>query len=193
MSERTDPASGPAGVVSRRSFLKLGIMAAGPLLIPGSAMAGLWVAAKSERSLSFYNLHTGESLRTVYFEDGGYVKGALDEINYILRDFRRNEIKPIDPRLLDLLTALRQRLDTNACFDVISGYRSPKTNATLHARSEGVAVHSLHLDGKAIDICVPGRDLKMVRRAAMSLQGGGVGYYPASDFVHVDTGRVRHW
>jgi uncharacterized protein YcbK (DUF882 family) len=168
MTEHMDGASAPAQPVSRRRFIRLGAMAAGSILIPGSAMAGLLVVPKRERSVSFYNLHTGESLRTVYFENGSYVKGALDEVNYILRDFRRNEIKPIDPRLLDLLVAVRSRLDTSACFDVISGYRSPKTNAMLHA-------------------------LNTVRRAAISLQGGGVGYYPKSGFVHLDTGRVRRW
>ena len=178
---------------SRRKFIKLGLMAAGSLAIPGSAMAGLWVVPKRERFLSFYNLHTGESLRVVYFEKGSYISDALDEINHILRDFRQNEIKPIDPNLLDLLVRVRERLDTSASFNVISGYRSPKTNAMLHANSEGVSRHSLHMDGRAIDISVPGRDLEMVHRAALALHGGGVGYYPKSDFVHVDTGRVRYW
>jgi uncharacterized protein YcbK (DUF882 family) len=158
-------------------------------------MAGFRVRTRwdRERSLSFYNLHTGETLRTTYFENGRYIPGALEEVNFILRDFRQNEIKPIDPNLLDLLVRIHQRLDTNQPFDIISGYRSPRTNAMLHARSEGVAVHSLHVDGRAIDICVPGRSLINVRRAAMTLFGGGVGYYPRSGFVHVDTGRIRYW
>jgi uncharacterized protein YcbK (DUF882 family) len=196
--------------LSRRRFIRIGLMAAVPALVPGIALAGVHVrnrrgyarpeipklplpADGAPRALSFYNLHTDERLRTVYWENGEYVSGALDHINYILRDFRRNEIKPIDPKLLDLLVALRHKLDTKADVDVISGYRSPITNAMLHARSEGVASHSLHVDGKAIDIRVPGRELALVRRAALSLQYGGVGYYPHSDFVHVDTGRVRWW
>jgi uncharacterized protein YcbK (DUF882 family) len=200
----------PTTVLSRRKFLRMGLIAAMPAMVPGVAMAGLHVrnvrsparpqlpklplpVGHAPRALSFYNLHTDERLRTVYWEHGEYVSGALDHINYILRDFRRNEIKPIDPKLLDLLVALRKKLDTSAEIDIISGYRSPKTNSMLHSHSEGVAIHSMHIYGKAIDIRVPGRELAMVRRAALSLQYGGVGFYPHSDFVHVDTGRVRHW
>lgn len=178
---------------SRRDLLRTGLVAASALAIPGVAWAGLRLPAGQVRSLAFYNLHTGESLTTVYYERGRYVAGALQEINYMLRDFRVNEVKPIDPRLLDLLVELRDRLDTTASYDVISGYRSPKTNAMLHALSEGVAVHSLHVEGRAIDIRVPNRDLSTLHDAALSLSAGGVGYYPRSDFVHVDTGRVRRW
>jgi uncharacterized protein YcbK (DUF882 family) len=197
-------------VLSRRKFLRMGLMSAVPAMVPGVAMAGLHVRnlrglalpqlprlplpiGHAPRALSFYNLHTDERLRTVYWEDGEYVSGALAHINYILRDFRRNEIKPIDPKLLDLLVALRKKLDTTSDIDIISGYRSPQTNAMLHAHSEGVAIHSMHTYGKAIDIRVPGRELAMVQRAALSLQYGGVGFYRRSDFVHVDTGRVRRW
>lgn len=146
-----------------------------------------------ERALSFYNLHTGESLNTVYWAGDGYVPSSLSEINYILRDFRANEVKPIEVRLLDLLFAMRTRLETREPFHVISGYRSPLTNALLHSRGEGVAPHSLHIEGKAIDIRVPGRELPALRRVALDLHRGGVGYYPRSDFVHVDVGRVRFW
>jgi uncharacterized protein YcbK (DUF882 family) len=145
------------------------------------------------RSLKFYALHTGESLTTTYWENGRYIPDELARVNYVLRDFRANEVKPIDPALLDLLTRINHRLGTNEPFQVISGYRSPVTNAMLHANSEGVAVHSLHLEGKAIDICVPGRSLAQLRGAALAQQSGGVGYYPKSNFVHVDTGRVRFW
>jgi uncharacterized protein YcbK (DUF882 family) len=178
---------------SRRDFLKTGLAAVSALTIPGLAWAGFRAPIRQVRSLGFYNLHTGESLKTVYYENGSYVAGALQEINYVLRDFRANEVKPIDPRLLDLLVALRDQLGTSAPYDVISGYRSPKTNAMLHTYSEGVAVHSLHMDGRAIDVRVPNRDLSTLHYAALSLRAGGVGYYPRSDFVHVDTGRVRCW
>jgi len=180
-------------LVSRRRLIKLGVMAAVPALIPGTAMAAFRVIPKRVRSLSFYNLHTGESLKRTYFANGRYIKGALEEINFILRDWRQNEVKPIDPALLDLLAGIHGRLETNQPFAIVSGYRTPKTNAMLHIQSEGVSVHSLHLDGKAIDICVQGRSLKNVRRAAMSMFGGGVGYYPRTGFVHVDTGRLRYW
>jgi len=161
-------------------------------MIPAVAMARTRVQVR-HRSLKFYNLHTGESLKTTYWENGSYVPEELDRVNYILRDFRANEVKPIDPALLDLLVRAQRRLGTSQPYQVISGYRSPLTNAMLHANSEGVAVHSLHIDGKAIDICVPGRSLAQVRGAALALQGGGVGYYPRSGFVHMDTGRVRFW
>lgn len=178
---------------SRRDFLRTGFAAVSALAMPGVAWAAFRAPVRRVRMLAFYNLHTGESLKTVYYEGGEYVAGALREISYVLRDFRANEVKPIDPRLLDLLVELRVRLGTTAPYDVISGYRSPKTNAMLHASSEGVAVHSLHMDGRAIDIRVPGRNLSTLHYAALSLRDGGVGYYPRSDFVHVDTGRIRCW
>jgi uncharacterized protein YcbK (DUF882 family) len=180
-------------LISRRKLIQMGLVAAIPAMIPGAAMAAFRVIPKRSRSLSFYNLHTDESLRLVYFENGKYIPGALHEINFILRDWRQNEVKPIDPALLDLLVGIHNRLETKTPFNIVSGYRSPKTNAMLHFRTEGVAVHSLHLDGKAIDICVPGRSLSNVHRAAMSMFGGGVGYYPRTGFVHVDTGRLRYW
>lgn len=166
-------------------------MTGASMFIPGAALARILIPAR--RSLSFYNLHTDETLKTTYFERGRYLPDALAQINYILRDFRANEIKPIDPKLLDLLVAVRDRIGTNAPFDVISGYRSPATNAMLHAKSEGVASHSMHVQGKAIDVRLPGHDLTTLRDAALSLHVGGVGYYPKSDFVHIDTGRPRWW
>jgi uncharacterized protein YcbK (DUF882 family) len=184
--------------VSRRRFITMGLVGVAPIIIPGAAWARMRVRASRHakraeaRALSFYNLHTGERLKTVYWEKGEYLPGALNEINYILRDFRQDEIKPIDPNLLDLLVTLRDRLHSHANYEVISGYRSPITNAMLHAGTEGVSAHSLHMDGRAIDIKIPGRPLSIVRAAALSLQRGGVGYYPGR-FVHVDTGRVRWW
>lgn len=190
--------------ITRRRFIKstvsAGIVGAAPLVIPASAWARMhvrhWVhhhVTASTRSLSFDNLHTGEKLHAVYWRNGEYVPGGLEQINYILRDYRRDEVKPIDPNLLDLLIALRTRLHTSEPYEVISGYRSPVTNAMLHSTTEGVAMHSMHVEGKAIDIHVPGRGLRTLRLAALSLHRGGVGYYPHSNFVHVDTGRVRWW
>jgi len=177
--------------LNRRHFLRLGALTIAGAAIPGSALAALRIAR--ERSLSFYNLHTGESLKTVYFADGRYLPEGLSAINYLMRDFRLDLVKPIDPRLLDLLHAINLAMETRAPFDLISGYRSPQTNAMLHANNEGVAVHSLHIDGMAADIRVPGRSLASLRRTAIAMHGGGVGYYPASEFVHVDSGRVRYW
>jgi len=174
----------------RRQVMLLGISAlASALARPAIAVP----RSDDRRRLSFHNLHTGESLDAVYWADGDYVPDALRRIDAVLRDFRTGDVHPIDRRLLDLLVRLRQRLGTSEPMHVISGYRSPRTNAMLHASSEGVAGHSLHMDGMAIDIRVPGRALRDVRAAALDLAGGGVGYYPASDFVHVDVGRVRHW
>jgi uncharacterized protein YcbK (DUF882 family) len=145
------------------------------------------------RTLAFQNLHTGERLSTVYWADGRYLPEAIRHINWLLRDFRTDETHPMDPALLDLLTDLHAHLETREPFHVISGYRSPQTNAMLARVSDGVAQASFHLQGRAIDIRVPGRRLKHVRDAALSLRSGGVGYYPQSDFVHVDTGPIRRW
>jgi uncharacterized protein YcbK (DUF882 family) len=155
----------------------------------GQALASLGPA----RKLGFHNLHTGESVEAAYWEQGAYVPDALEAVNRVLRDFRTGEVHPIDPRLLDLLARLQGRLDVTRPFQVISGYRSPATNAKLHSASSGVATKSLHMQGMAIDIRLPDVELTRLRDAALSLQGGGVGYYQASNFVHVDVGRVRRW
>ena len=144
------------------------------------------------RSITLKNLHTDETLEAVYWDDGKYVPDALEAVNKVLRDFRTGEVHPIEPQLLDLITDVRARLGSNAPFQVISGYRSPQTNAMLREQSADVAQHSLHMDGKAIDIFLEGVDLDMVRRAGLSLGRGGVGYYPGR-FVHLDVGPVRHW
>ena len=184
--------------MNRRSFLGFGATAAAAAIVPSRVVAG--PVAKSpkapERVLSFFNTHTGERLTTAYCCGGEYQPQALERINYLLRDFRANEIKPIDPQLLDLLHELGGTLETDRPFHVISGYRSPHTNASLRERGgaqTGVASKSLHMVGKAIDIRVPGVKLDHLRGAARSLKLGGVGYYPSSNFVHVDTGRVRFW
>jgi uncharacterized protein YcbK (DUF882 family) len=174
---------------SRRTLLKFGALGAAAAFLPRAASA----RPALEKSLVFYNTHTGERLKSVYWLRGGYVGDSLRAINHILRDPRTDEVHDIDAGLLDLLFALRQALDTSQPFHVISGYRSAATNAFLRARSGGVAENSLHLVGKAIDIRVPGRDTRSLRKAAIALKLGGVGYYPRSDFVHVDIGRVRSW
>jgi uncharacterized protein YcbK (DUF882 family) len=162
-------------------------------IFPRQALSSLGDARHRERSLAFYNTHTSERLNVVYWVQGQYLSESLAEINYILRDHRTDQIKSIDKELLDLLFALRSELKTQQPFHIISGYRSPQTNAFLHTNGFGVAENSLHLIGKAIDIRNPGRSLSVLRKAALALKGGGVGYYPRSDFVHVDVGRVRYW
>lgn len=155
----------------------------------------VFASTGAARSLVFDNLHTGERLAVDYWAEGAYVPEALASINHVLRDFRTGDVHVIEPRLLDLLTVLRARLETNSPLEVISGYRSPATNANLRAEGEhsGVAAKSLHMQGMAIDIRVAGRSLDAVHKTALALQGGGVGYYPQSDFVHVDVGRIRTW
>ena len=179
--------------ISRRRFLALGSVAALAGVFPRKVFASAAGPSQPERSLAFYNTHTGEQLSTVYWMQGNYIEDSLGEINHILRDPLNNEIKNIDTGLLDLLFALDHELETQQPFHVISGYRSPQTNAFLRAHSTGVAEHSLHIVGKAIDIRTPGRDLRVLHKAAVALKGGGVGYYPKSDFVHVDVGGVRYW
>jgi len=208
--------------LSRRRLIKLGVASVAALLIPGAALADEWVrltpgtprrshrarrtnavyhppqapVARSTgygRSLAVYNVHTGESLNTTYWEGGEYIPGALHEVNYLFRDFRANETRDIDPRLLDVLYDLRLLTESAKPINLVSGYRSYATNAMLAAQSEGVARHSMHIEGKASDIHIPGVELRDLHQAALSLGAGGVGYYPQSNFVHVDTGRVRHW
>lgn len=145
------------------------------------------------RKVALLNLHTGESADVVYKEGGVVINDALSEVNRVLRDFRNGEVMEMDVALLDLLDGLSKRLEAQVPLNVISGYRSPQTNAMLAARSDGVARGSLHMQGKAIDIRVPGVALSHVRNAAKDMMGGGVGYYASSDFVHLDTGRVRYW
>jgi uncharacterized protein YcbK (DUF882 family) len=179
--------------ISRRVFLAAGLAATAMCFLPYEAVAAVSSVFSFERALSFDNIHTGEKMKTVYWQQGMYVPQALADINYILRDYRTGEVREIDTDLLDLLFALHRKLESQVPFDIISGYRSPETNSLLHSRSKGVANYSLHMYGKAIDIRLPGNELKTLRRAAVDLQRGGVGYYPSSDFVHVDVGRVRYW
>ncbi len=180
-------------VTSRRDFITAGLVTTVGCLFPYKAAAAVSKFFSAERKLSFYNTHTGEKIKAVYCEQGAYVTQALTDINYILRDFRTGEVKDIDTDLLDLLFNLQQKLQSTGPFHVISGYRSQKTNSLLCTMSNGVAGHSLHIHGKAIDIRLPGHDLKTLQRAAIDLRRGGVGYYPSSDFVHVDVGRIRYW
>ena len=136
---------------------------------------------------------TGESVRTVFWAEGQFIPEGLKDLNKVLRDHRNNQVAEMDPQLLLLLDEVNGKLGNSKELHIISGYRSPESNAKLHANSNGVAKRSLHMEAKAIDIRLPGKDLTMVRKAAMSLKGGGVGYYADSQFVHMDTGRVRYW
>lgn len=175
-------------MLSRRRFL--GSVASAPLLAAFPRPAS---AASGPRALRFLHTHTGERLAVEYFDERDYLPDALATVNHFLRDFRTGEVHAIDPSLLDLLHHLTGLTDSTRPFEVISGYRSPATNAMLRRQSEGVAPGSLHMVGQAIDIRLADVPLPRLRTAALSIRGGGVGYYPASNFVHVDTGRVRYW
>ena len=179
--------------IDRREFLKLGVLTAIAGLSPVPAFGAIGRLSPPVRTLSFFNTHTGETLEAVYCVKGRYCPETLLRINHILRDHRTGEIAPIDPELLDLLHALARKVGSRSPFHVISGYRSPATNAKLRGRSRNVATNSLHMEGKAVDICLPDRDLRSLRQAALDLSRGGVGFYPGPNFVHVDVGRVRFW
>lgn len=175
---------------SRRHFL----YRASALALAGSGLQFSARAAAPARSLAFDHTHTGEKIALEYAHGGRYDVQALASLNHFLRDHYSGDVGVIDPALLDLLHGIGRALDTAGSFQVISGYRAPATNSTLRrTRGGGVARHSLHMDGKAIDIRLPGVALADLRDAALSLQAGGVGFYPRSQFIHVDTGRVRQW
>ena len=180
-------------MLSRRGFLRFSLgVGAGLVAAPALARVAL-PPATGERVLSFYNTHTGEHARATYWADGEYVASELATLDQLLRDFRSGDVAVMDPRLFDILYNLQQLTAASGTFQVISGYRSPATNALLHRHSSGVASNSLHIRGQAIDIRLTGVELRDLHRAALALRAGGVGYYPSSDFVHVDTGRVRAW
>lgn len=202
--------------VSRRGLLRVGLVAAAVGLVLPSAVSAAnsstplpsrkpvlsktagkgavnKAARANTRALHLVNLHTGEELKATYFNGVGYDQTALQKINFMLRDHRNNAVTEIDTDLLDLLHALRGRLDTAEPFQVVSGYRSPQTNAMLVKQQRGVAKQSLHMSGKAIDIRLESRSINSIRDAAFALKKGGVGFYGRSNFVHVDVGPVRNW
>ena len=150
-------------------------------------------ASGDARVLSFYHTHTGEKLEVVYFRDGDYLPVGLRQVNEFLGDWRNGDLREMDPALLDILWRIQLAGQHTGTWEVISAYRSPQTNAMLRGKSNGVAKKSQHIEGKAIDVRLRGMDTKRLHSIALDLQLGGVGYYEKSDFVHVDTGRVRRW
>jgi uncharacterized protein YcbK (DUF882 family) len=181
----------------RRSFLKSSAMLASVLGAPAIAKSAKAATAPAvspnERIVRLYNTHTGESLRTIFWAEGQFIPEALQDVNKLLRDHRNNKIAPIEPELLVLLDRISAQYGNHPTIHVISGYRSPESNAKLHENTSGVAKHSLHMEGKAIDVRIPGQDLAKLHRIVMAQKAGGVGYYPESEFVHMDVGRVRYW
>ncbi|WP_222937629.1 YcbK family protein [Spartinivicinus ruber] len=183
--------------LSRRQFLMCSAATLTTAALSSYSQASIFsdFAQPAYKSLVLNNTHTGEKTSVTFWEKGKVVQDAMSEINRVLRDHRSGEVCDMDPELMDLLFWLKYQLDVpdNTPFNVISGYRSPKTNAMLRRKGRNVAKNSFHMKGRAIDIAIPGRSLKDVRSAALSLKGGGVGYYPGSGFIHLDTGPTRIW
>lgn len=176
--------------VNRRRFLQglggLGVVA----MLPMPALAS---RSAPVRKLSLHSINTGEQVTASFWEEGRYLKEGLNTLNRIMRDYRAEEQSEIDPKLYDQLYLLQHRLGKVGEIQIISGYRSPNTNAMLRRTSSGVAKKSYHMKGQAIDLRLPGVPLAQVRQAALNMKVGGVGYYPSSNFVHLDTGPVRNW
>lgn len=189
--------------VNRRDILKAGlagvagvVAAASPLFMCSSTAEarGLFGFMDGNAfSLAFRNQHTGEMFAGAYRVGNKYLPDAFDQINVVLRDYRTNDVFPIDPRVIDIIYAAHAKTGAGQPMEILSGYRSPRTNDMLHRSSGGVARNSLHLTGQAVDFRVPGYSTRRLRDVAAKMHAGGVGYYASSDFVHVDTGRVRHW
>jgi uncharacterized protein YcbK (DUF882 family) len=193
---QTEITTDSSPLLGRRRLLGLGFAAATTSMMVPSVFAGAAFAStgsSGDRTLSFYNTHTDEKLTATYLRGSNFDKGALKDINHILRDFRSGDVFPMDLKLLDLLAELHLKTGSKKPFQIISGYRSPKTNKMLNAESSGVAKKSMHLEGKAIDIRLADVPLHTVRATAVGMKRGGVGMYTVSNFVHVDTGRVRYW
>lgn len=186
-----------ATVVDRRAVLKngliggLGLAALSGLSSP--ATAALSDIGGGTRVLSFHNVHTGEKFKGEYKVGSHYLPDAFEEINHVLRDFRTGEEFPMDPRVMDIMYSLYVQTGSQHNFEILSGYRSPKTNNMLRRSSTGVAKNSFHMTGQAVDLRMPGVSTRDLRKIALGLRAGGVGYYSKSNFLHVDTGNVRSW
>ncbi len=175
----------------RRHFLRAASLTCVSFGFAASPLA--LAAARKPRELAFVHTHTAERLNVTYADETGYLADALAEVNHFLRDFRTGEVHPIDTEMFDILDAARAELSPDGVFEVISGYRSPKTNEALRQQGRAVARRSLHMQGRAIDVRLAGVRTATLRKFCRNLARGGVGYYPRSDFVHIDNGRVRTW
>jgi len=169
------------------------MLSAGLVLLIVLALPVCTAADSGDRILSFYNTHTHERLTVNYKNGNRYKPEALKKISYILRDHRSGDIYPMDPKLVDFVYDLLTKVNNHGEVHIISGYRSPKTNAKLRKKSKGVAGGSMHMKGKALDFRLPGTDTAVLRDTARAMKRGGVGYYRKSDFIQIDTGRVRNW
>lgn len=174
----------------RRFLMKTSMTTAGLILGPQLAQA----AMKKDRLLMMTNPHTGEKIRTIYWTPNeGYIRESLASVSHFMRDFRQNQVKAVDPALLDIVHAISLNIGGSRKFEVMSGYRSPKTNRMLARRSKNVAKKSYHMRAKAMDFQVKNISSRDLRRIALALKAGGVGYYPGARYIHVDSGSVRTW
>jgi uncharacterized protein YcbK (DUF882 family) len=180
-----------ATILTRRRFMKETMRLAAGIVI-ASPFDGFAVTANSKHPMTFYHTHTGERLHIDY-SCNGCSQSTQIKLNSFLRDFRTGEVQPIDTGLLDIIYGIQQNSGCEGVIEIISGYRSQKTNKQLRSKSSGVASKSLHMKGQALDMRLSGLNSKKLRDVAISLQKGGVGYYAKSNFVHIDTGRVRTW
>lgn len=182
------------GFIDRRGVLKAGLLGAAAGLIPLlDAREAYARTGHDSWRVSFKQAHTGESFNGVYRVGNRYLPEAFERLNYVMRDFRTGEVFPMDPRVVDILSMIQARSKSSVPFEVLSAYRSPKTNTNLRRASNGVAKNSFHMYGQALDIRNPNVSTKRLRNIAQGLKAGGVGYYPRSSFIHVDTGSVRSW
>lgn len=192
-----DKENGALPLIGRRDVLKFGMMVAatgaGACLMSAPALAALKMPRADSYRVNIRNAHTNETFSGVYRVGNRYLPDSFDKLNTVLRDFRTGEVFPIDPKAIDILCLLQQKTGQKGPIEVLSGYRSPKTNTMLRKASGGVAKNSLHMVGQAIDIRAPGFSTVRLRDVAIGLEAGGVGYYSRSNFVHIDTGRVRNW
>jgi len=176
---------------TRRGFIHCGV--SGLALLAASPALAAMPRPRDMRELAFHNLHTDEKLRVTYWKNGHYDPAAMAKINHILRDHYSGDEYPMNVRLLDLLSDMQHHLHNDSAIEVISGYRSPQTNMMLASYSDGVAKHSYHTKGMAIDVRMQGTPLHKIYKTALDMRRGGVGYYPDSEFVHVDVGPLRRW
>ncbi|TKB45116.1 DUF882 domain-containing protein [Thalassotalea mangrovi] len=180
---------------NRRNFIRnlsgIAVLGATAPLFTTKAYAN--ILSGHGKALKFYNRHTQERVQGVFWQNGQYNKQVLASFDHHLRDHRQQEVAALDPKLFDFIHAICEQLGIDKEIHIISGYRSPKTNAMLASKSTGVAKKSYHMRGMAIDFAIPGVDLALLRDTAKALRLGGVGYYPESGFIHLDTGRVRSW
>jgi len=175
----------------RREFLRKSILlSAGLTVSPYELFA---VSIPVDKTIKLFNIHTQEHLTATYWSKDHFVKSEMEKINHFLRDYRTGDVQKMDPSLLNQLYAIQLIRDTTKPFQVISGYRSAKTNMMLNKTTEGVAKNSFHVKAQAIDINLPNTELKDLKKLAKFLRRGGVGYYPRSGFMHIDTGPVRYW